>query len=411
MPTRRPSISPTLRIALIEDGMIAHDVASDALHHLNPMAAALLTLSDGHHELEEITAAVLHGVAPAGCAGIDATALTDWFEVAAQTGLVVCDTPARSGLQEMDGDELVRLAERLRTDGEIDKAYLCQRRATELAPAMTEWWYDLGTLAQAVGDVPGACTAYARYLELTPDDAETAHLLHALGGAPPPARASDAYVVQYFKKFSSNFDRILCKRLNYRAPAALREALSALLLSKRPKLKTLDLGCGTGLAGVVFRPWARWLEGVDLSPDMAARARARGTYNAVHVAELTAWLSTARRTYELIISCDVLIYFGDLTDVFEAAARRLVPGGWLGFTVERSTVEPWQLTVSGRYAHGADYLRTAAEAAGLEVMHLAENVIRMEYGEPVVGLITILRRPRQGEPRSGAEIALNPATA
>ena len=154
----------------------------------------------------------------------------------------------------------------------------------------------------------------------------------------------------------------------------------------------LDLGCGTGLGGAAFRPWARWLEGVDLSPDMAARARARGIYDAVHVAELTAWLSAARRPYELIVACDVFVYFGDLADVLKAASRLLVPGGRLGFTVERSTVEPWRLTDSGRYAHGRGYLSTMADAAGLEVVHLAEKVIRMELGEPVVGLITILRR-------------------
>ena len=44
------------------------------------------------------------------------------------------------------------------------------------------------------------------------------------------------------------------------------------------------------------------------------------------------------------------------------------------------------------YTHGRGYLRAAATAAGFEVGHLAESVIRLECGEPVVGLITILRR-------------------
>jgi len=42
MPARRPSISPTLRIALVDDGMIAYDTTTDALHHLNATAAALV---------------------------------------------------------------------------------------------------------------------------------------------------------------------------------------------------------------------------------------------------------------------------------------------------------------------------------------------------------------------------------
>ena len=38
----------------------------------------------------------------------------------------------------------------------------------------------------------------------------------------------------------------------------------------------LDLGCGTGLSGALFRRHANRLDGVDLSPAMLDRARERG---------------------------------------------------------------------------------------------------------------------------------------
>ena len=47
----------------------------------------------------------------------------------------------------------------------------------------------------------------------------------------------------------------------------------------RGKKSVLDLGCGTGLCGVQFRDWARTLTGVDLSPNMLAKARERGLYD------------------------------------------------------------------------------------------------------------------------------------
>jgi predicted TPR repeat methyltransferase len=392
MRAQRPSISPTLRITLVDDGMIAYDTATDALHHLNATAAFMLTVCDGQHAVEEIKAAVVHGVTHGHQPGVKAVALDGWFDTAVKDGLIVFGPPATSMLREMEADELVQLATRLGEDGETAKAYQCQRRATELDPARAEWWYDLGTLAQLAGDRAGACAAYERYLALTPDDATVAHLLRALSGGPPPARASDACIVQMFERFSASYDHHMRDALGYCAPATLLAALSLVLPSTRPTLEVLDLGCGTGLAGEVFQPWARWLEGVDLSPDMAAHARARDVYDAVHVAELSAWLSAARRSYDVIVACDVFVYFGELTGVLKAACRVLAPGGWMGFTIERSTAEPWLLTDSGRYAHGAAYIRTAAEVAGFKVVHLAEQVIRTEFGAPVVGLITVLQR-------------------
>ena len=46
----------------------------------------------------------------------------------------------------------------------------------------------------------------------------------------------------------------------------------------------LDLGCGTGLAGVAFRPHVDWLVGVDLSPKMIEEARRKALYDGHPVA-------------------------------------------------------------------------------------------------------------------------------
>jgi len=51
--------------------------------------------------------------------------------------------------------------------------------------------------------------------------------------------------------------------------------LADLVMPGRFGLRILDLGCGTGLAGVVFKSRAARLDGIDLSPAMIERARAR----------------------------------------------------------------------------------------------------------------------------------------
>ena len=154
----------------------------------------------------------------------------------------------------------------------------------------------------------------------------------------------------------------------------------------------LDLGCGTGLCGELWRERAARLVGVDLSPDMIARARARGVYDQLETAEITRWLVRATSDrFDLVIACDTLIYFGDLTQVVAPAAGRLKPGGLLGFTVEKGDTHPFRLSDSGRFAHHRDHVSGVATAAGLALLNLSETVVRYEYGEPVTALIAVCR--------------------
>jgi predicted TPR repeat methyltransferase len=96
------------------------------------------------------------------------------------------------------------------------------------------------------------------------------------------------------------------------------------------------LGCGTGLAGAVFTPLATRLDGVDLSPAMIEKARARGIYDQLVVADLEDALAADGACYDLILAADTLVYLGDLAVVFEAARRRLSPEGYFLFTVEKA---------------------------------------------------------------------------
>jgi predicted TPR repeat methyltransferase len=132
---------------------------------------------------------------------------------------------------------------------------------------------------------------------------------------------------------------------------------------------------------------------VDLSPEMLALARARNIYDDLEVGEITAWLGKDQIPFDLILSSDCLIYFGDLTDIVAAAAKRLKPGGFFAFSMENGNSYPYRLTDTGRYTHHADHVREAAAKAGLSVTHMAESFLRMEYGDQVMGLYVSLKKP------------------
>ncbi len=71
----------------------------------------------------------------------------------------------------------------------------------------------------------------------------------------------------------------------YRGARFVAETL-ARLARKEPKLDILDVGCGTGLVGVLLKEIAATLVGVDTSPEMLARAAAKGVYSALHREDL-----------------------------------------------------------------------------------------------------------------------------
>jgi predicted TPR repeat methyltransferase len=138
---------------------------------------------------------------------------------------------------------------------------------------------------------------------------------------------------------------------------------------------------------------AAQLTGVDLSPEMIELARARNIYDRLEVGEITAWLDQGETPFDLIMSCDCLIYFGDLSRIVAAAARRLGPGGLFAMSMERGNRPPFHLTDTGRYTHHPDHVREAAAKAGLEVARMDEAFLRMEYGEEVMGLFAVLVKP------------------
>jgi predicted TPR repeat methyltransferase len=386
----RLRLKPSVLLSPVDDGYVAFDTLTRQTHHLNPSAALIVELCDGTRSLQELRDTILPLV------GDDRwSEFNSWIDQALRDDLLDRDGSSPVGPAPESPDSLSSLARELRDEGRVLEAFVCQQRAVELAPDASDSWYELGELAHIVGRRADARSAYEEYAARNPDDAEIAHILTALRDEPPPPRAPVQYIEQLYSRFASFYDSNMTEDLEYRAPALIGEAIAR--ADHRRDLRVLDLGCGTGLSGQVLQPRAKHLAGVDLSPEMIAQAERRGLYDELHVAEITEWLSRpsngrAPDCYDLVVACDALIYFGDLSQVLAPAASRLAPGGILGFTVEAGNDRPFRLSDSGRFTHHADHVTAATREAGLSVVSLEEAVLRNEYGEPVTGLVIVLRR-------------------
>jgi predicted TPR repeat methyltransferase len=382
-----PLINPAVGLSPVEGGYLGYDPLQDRLHELNATGALIAELCDGGRSVEEIRALAGPLMPEGQIAEIDR-----WIGEGVEAGLLVWGDGPSVRPRELSADELTELAEHLRDTDRIETALRCSKRVAELTPEDPGAWYNLGRNAQAAGRRAEAVSAYEKYFAYEPEDAAIRHLLIALRDEAAPPRASNECILQSFQDFSSYYDTKMRDALSYEAPERLQELIQA-GMGNAAGLEILDIGCGTGLAGVGLKERAARLVGIDLSPEMIELARARGIYDLLEVAEITAWLDQSQAQFDLIAACDCLVYFGDLKQVAGSAAKRLKPGGYFAFTVERGDRYPLHLTDSGRFAHHPDHIREVAVRSGLNLVILKEGFLRMERGIEVTGVLALLRKP------------------
>ena len=276
----------------------------------------------------------------------------------------------------------------------FDDAAAAYTRVLELRPGNAAAYDALGRTLYRAGKADAALRVYQEWLRADPGNSVATHMLAACRGEAAPARASDDYVRETFDAFAGSFDQVL-DQLGYRVPTLIAGWLDAALPAADGSLVVADAGCGTGLCADILRPRARRLVGIDLSPGMLTRARARKGYDELMEAELSAWLARQGPVYDLIVCADTLCYFGALDTVLAAAATTLRPGGRIVFTVERAEdgVAAYRLDPSGRYSHAGHYVRDSLAAAALDQIAIEPVVLRREVGHEVHGLLVSARRP------------------
>jgi predicted TPR repeat methyltransferase len=211
------------------------------------------------------------------------------------------------------------------------------------------------------------------------------------GNTSTPQTAPAAYVTALFDQYADHFDAVLSTSLEYKAPELLLAACRKVHSIELEMLDILDLGCGTGLAGEVFRPFARYLEGVDLSTKMLEVARRKSIYDSLHAADIVPYLQTTAKAWSFVLAADVFVYMGDLDAIFSATRKVLAPGGHFAFTVESSAQADYLLQGVRRYAHSKNYLVRLAIEHQFDVKLFEETSTRLESLKAVQSYLVILR--------------------
>ena len=113
--------------------------------------------------------------------------------------------------------------------------------------------------------------------------------------------------IDFYRDFAELYDSTFAASLGYIYPLGIASVLSE---QQRPQGAILDIGCGTGLVATAIRkvePTAV-IDGVDISPDMLGKARAKGEYRDLIAADLTADCSHIATDYAAVVSAGTFTF-------------------------------------------------------------------------------------------------------
>jgi predicted TPR repeat methyltransferase len=273
------------------------------------------------------------------------------------------------------------------------------RRAAEVCRAAleavdtTELRHNLGTaLSMMPGEKEAAADAFRRAVELDPGNGHARHMLSVASGERMEAMPGEI-VAGTFDGYASYYDADMVEKLRYRVPGLVRRALLDPFYGKRRFGAILDVGCGTGLVGLMVRDVTDHLKGVDVSRNMLLQAASKNLYDGLEVADVNESLGTDDRLYDAAVAADVCGYIGRLDGLAAKIFARLAPGGLFVFSVERHPTEDYAVLGSGRFAHSRDYVKRTVEQAGFLVRSMAPERLRVNAGLPVEGIVVVAQRP------------------
>lgn len=292
-------------------------------------------------------------------------------------------------------DILLNLAHALRDCGKPEEAIIYYKKLVDLQPNVARYALNLAIMHHSLAQFDEAITYFERVVELDPSDIGTQHLLKATRGDKEASTVPDAYIADLFDTYANHFDYHLHK-LGYNVPAMLAARIPVVVApqTKRGQWNMLDLGCGTGVCGRLFKSECRHMIGVDLSEKMVEKAREHDVYDELHTTSIDGYFKNSTALFDLIFATDVLVYIGGLENLFQQVAEHLKPGGLFAFSTELCTADEgdYVLRNSGRFAHSDPYILRLSKHFDLRKMINADINVRMGHNEPIAGKLYILKK-------------------
>lgn len=140
-----------------------------------------------------------------------------------------------------------------------------------------------------------------------------------------------------YDDWSASYDSEVVAENGYATPARLARMLAGHL---EPTAPLLDFGCGTGVSGEALRDAGfSCLDGCDISPEMLARAEAKGVYRRLDLIEPGAALPTSPGQHRAITAVGVIGVGAAPVSALDLCMAALAPGGLFAFSYNDHALE------------------------------------------------------------------------
>lgn len=233
---------------------------------------------------------------------------------------------------------------------------------------------------------------YKAALKINPADSEINYILAGLSQSEEvPSTAPPEYLSHLFDQYALYYDKHLKEHLQYQVPKEILESLKTNTEIENAHWNILDLGCGTGLSGILLQPFAKKLIGIDISENMLDLAEQKNIYTQLEKADISTYLAQATG-FDLIVAADVFSYHGELEVLFKEAARVLNDKGYFIFSVERGFKYPYHLQQSLRYTHSKQYLEELIQKYNFNCLSFDNLILRYQQKEAVEGYLILLQK-------------------
>lgn len=275
--------------------------------------------------------------------------------------------------------------------GAVNEAIEYYERALQINPDYFDAHNNLAVVLLGVRKRALALKHFKEALRIQPQDEAIKHTVGILSQDKNLLTSPPDYIRSLFNAYADHYDAHLEQALDYQVPQRMQVMVAAHLNLSKAQWDILDIGCGTGLCASVFKPAARQLTGVDLAEQMLAQAKAKNIYDRLIQSDILSFLQKQSAAWDLIVAGDVLVYFGDLQAVLQAAWQALKPQGLFVFDVEQGR-EAYALQETGRFAHAKKYLDQLIQQTGFTTLAYEDIPLRLHLETTVRGHLYLLQK-------------------
>lgn len=185
---------------------------------------------------------------------------------------------------------------------------------------------------------------------------------------------------------STTYDK-LAKIIDYQAPFLLFSEINEILKNQnieQNEFRLLDLGCGTGFCGAVFKEELNitYAEGIDISSQMINLASLRYCVDdnkgkaydkLIHKNFLSFNEEDTKidKKFDFIIACNSLHYNKDLKSLFLNLKKMLRPGGYIGFVVQKTELDSISFNYGmGNFCFNEQYIKNLLNDLKFDILKI-----------------------------------------